>query len=43
LVVLACLVALAVAVATTPVGHEWAVDLQAWLGDVLDNARGRLS
>jgi uncharacterized membrane-anchored protein len=43
LVVLACLVALAVAVATTPVGHEWAVDLQAWLGDVVDNTRGRLS
>jgi uncharacterized membrane-anchored protein len=42
-VVLACLVALAVAVATTPVGHEWAVDLQAWLADVVDRARGWFS
>jgi uncharacterized membrane-anchored protein len=43
LVTLACLVALAVAVATTPVGHEWAVDLQAWLADLVDQAQGWFS
>ncbi len=43
LALLVCIVAVAAAVASTPVGHEWALDAQAWLADLLDTVQGRLS
>jgi uncharacterized membrane-anchored protein len=43
LALLVCVIAVAAAVASTPVGHEWTVDAQAWLGDLLDDVRGRVS
>ena len=43
LVLLAGLVALAAAVAVTPVGHEWADSLAATLSDLFDRAQGLFS
>jgi uncharacterized membrane-anchored protein len=43
LVLLVCLVAVAAAIASTPVGHHWAVDVQGWLSDLLDSLPGRAS
>jgi uncharacterized membrane-anchored protein len=40
IVLLVCLVAVAAAIATTPVGQDWARELQAWLTDAL---HGKLS
>jgi len=42
LVLLFCLLAVAVAVATTPVGQEWVADLRSWLTDVVDDLRSRI-
>jgi uncharacterized membrane-anchored protein len=43
LLALAGLLAVALAVAATPVGQAWWQDLQAWLGDVWDQVRGLAS
>lgn len=42
LVMLFCLVVVAAAIASTPVGQGWASDLHGWLGGVVDDVRGRL-
>lgn len=39
LALLLCLVAVAAAVASTPVGHDWAVDAQAWVTDTIQGWR----
>jgi len=43
LVLLIGLVAVAAAVATTDVGHQWAVDLGRQLQQLVDSLRGRVS
>ena len=43
LALLVCLVAVTAAIASTPVGHEWAQDAWGWLGEVLEDLRGRVS
>ena len=43
LALLVCAIAVGAAIASTPVGHEWAIDVQAWLGDLVDDVRGRVS
>jgi uncharacterized membrane-anchored protein len=43
LALLLCLAAVAAAIASTPVGHEWAVDAQHWLADAFDSLQGRFS
>jgi uncharacterized membrane-anchored protein len=43
LVLLIGLVAVAAAIATTDVGHQWAVDLGAQLQQLVDSVRGRVS
>jgi uncharacterized membrane-anchored protein len=42
LVMLFCLLVVAAAIASTPVGQGWASDLHGWLGGVVDDVRGRL-
>ncbi len=42
LVLLFCALALAVAVATTPVGQEWLQDARSWLEAVVDDVRQRV-
>jgi uncharacterized membrane-anchored protein len=39
LALLLCLVAVAAAIASTPVGHDWAVDLQQWVSDTIQGWR----
>jgi len=43
LALLLCVLAVAAAIASTPVGHEWAVDVQHWLSDALESVQGRFS
>jgi uncharacterized membrane-anchored protein len=40
LALLICIVAVAAAIATTPVGHDWAQEAWTWVGDVLSGLRG---
>lgn len=43
LALLVCVIAVAAAVATTPVGQEWAGEAWTWLQDAVDKVRGRAS
>ncbi len=43
LALLLCVIAVAAAIATTPVGQEWAQDAWAWLADTLDTLRGKVT
>jgi uncharacterized membrane-anchored protein len=43
LALLVCLLVVAAAIASTPVGQGWAQDAQSWLADVYADLRGRLS
>jgi uncharacterized membrane-anchored protein len=43
LALLCCLLVVAAAIATTPVGQEWAADAQTWLADVWSQLQGRFS
>ena len=42
LALLVCVIAVAAAIATTPVGQEWAQDAWTWLGDAFADLRGTL-
>jgi uncharacterized membrane-anchored protein len=42
LALLVCVLVVAAAIATTPVGQEWAQDAWTWLGDLAADLRGRL-
>ena len=43
LALLVCVVAVAAAIASTPVGQEWAQDVWAWLHDAFESLQGRVS
>ena len=43
LALVVCVTAVAAAIATTPVGQEWAQDAWTWLGDAFADLRGTLS
>jgi uncharacterized membrane-anchored protein len=43
LALLVCVLAVAAAIATTPVGQEWAQDAWTWLGDAFADLRGTFS
>jgi len=43
LALLLCVIAVAAAIATTPVGQEWAQDAWTWLTDTLDTLRGKVT
>ena len=43
LALLVCVVAVAAAIGSTPVGQEWAQDVWAWLQDAFESLQGRVS
>jgi hypothetical protein len=43
LALLVCVLAVAAAIATTPVGQEWAQDVWTWLTDAVADLRGTSS